>query len=178
MPLNIPINQRMQDVIRRILNRRKKKRVRQNVQNAPEILTVDNYVFKKQRIPKKPIWYKELANRSSGYVKSIFLRAEKLARLKQHKEINQLFHIANDTIERMKNPPAQVAQQPKHYSKQTRYNLRSAYTRRHTSLKDFIEDYAQKIKHKKEILYKFLKRMYDMNKNYIPSSRKFAKRKA
>jgi len=176
MPLNIPINQRMRSVIQRIMDRRKKKRVRQNVQNAPEILTVDNYVFKKQRIPKKPIWYKELADRSSGYVKSIFLRAEKLARLKKHREINQLFHIANDTIERQKPRPAQVVQ-PQNYSQQRRYNLRSAYKRRHTNLKDFIEDYAQKIKHKKEILYEFLKRMYDMNKNYIPSSRKFAKRR-
>jgi len=136
----------------------------------------------KSRIPKTPQYYSNLANEAQRlgepYFRSVYLRCAALARLgNKQREINRLLHIANETVAKRRNPAPVV---PARAPARRKYNLRSdnrrlaeLYTVR--NLKDFIVDYAQKIKHKKEILYNFLRKEYDSGRKYIPSSRKFAK---
>ncbi len=181
--MNIPLNRRMQDVINRIVNRENRP-VRQNQPVAPQrpvLRTVDNYVFKKQTIPKSPIYYKELADQSEGYIKSVFLRARTLALQNKHREINTLFETANETIKRQRNrpnEPAPARPRARRQPRQTRYNLRPSTLRNQDNIKNlnqFVIDYLSKIKHKKQNYLTFLQKMYNGDKNYLAKSRKFAK---
>lgn len=176
--MNFRRDDRMNNVINRIEQRE------QPIANSQSIIAV------KSKIPKKPEYYLAMAKKAQEldepYLRSVYLRCAALAKKgTEQRQINRLLQTAVDVIERQGNPePAPVAPIPavriRQPAARARHNLRSdarplreLYNIR--TLKNFIVDYATKIKHKKEILYNFLKKEFDSGRKYIVSSRKFAK---
>jgi hypothetical protein len=170
--MNFNIDQRLQNTINRI-----EARASQPHQPPPA-----QVVIHKSTIPRTPHYYMQKANEARDnnepYLRSVYLRARALAFENKHREINRLLHIANETIQRKRNPAPAPARRIRR-SNNKRYHLRSV-RRPHQELyrvrnvNQYIVDYSQKVKHKKSILYDFLRRMYEANMRYIASSRKFA----
>lgn len=184
--MNLPLDRRMDDTINRIQERAKK----QKVAVPPPMRLVAP-----SKIPKTAAYWLDLVKKAQAQHKPFLVRVYKkcaeLAVEKKYKQVNMWLTIAKQELERNP-PPARVAQvapvapapvapapvarpRVKH-----QHNLRSVgrplqeiYTPK--TLKNFIVDYTQKVKHKKEILYQFLRGEYEANRKYVPSSYKFAK---
>ena len=188
--MNFSLDQRMQDTINRISERGER----------PVLPPARRMAIISPRIPKTPEYYTEMAKKAGEanepYIRSLYLRCAKLAKEGKHREITDVLNTGIQTFER-RNPalavpapavpalvaPAPAVPAPVRRVRQSRYNLRSN-NQRQTELynvrnvKDFIVDYTQKVKHKKQILYQFLLDMYRLHKKYKTSTRKFAKIRA
>jgi hypothetical protein len=170
--MNIPLDNRLNDAISRIENRER-----------------NRLPIPRSNIPKTPQYYdqkaKEALDLNEPYLRSVYLRCAKLAREGgKSREITRLLYIANQTIERKRNPAPvskPVSKKPVRKTK-SKYNLRSSKTiaphqelYHDKNLNEFVVDYTQKVKHKKQNLFKFLEQMYEQDRKYVPSSYKFAK---
>jgi len=172
--MNIPIDGRLQAAIQRIERRANPEPVNANPGPVRRL--------KIPTIPKTPAHYDHMVaqarRHNDPYLVSVFLRAAKLSRAGKHADIVKLLRTANTMLLR-RNPvaPRPAAPRP---ARRRNYNLRSApgphrQLNNNKTLKDFIVDYTEKIKHKKQMLHKFLVDMYVQNKRYRTATKKFAK---
>jgi len=164
--MNYPLGSRLQQTIRNI----ERRNVRGPVQ-APVP------VVHQSRIPKTAAYYlkkkQEATAANEPYLASVYSRAAKLAQAGKTREVNRLLYVANQTIQNKRNPPRPKRKPNKRYHlRNTRGDHQELYNVR--NLKDYIVDYVQKVKHKKQLLYEFLRKEYDAKRKYNPSSRKFA----
>lgn len=121
---------------------------------------------RQKRIDKRAEYYENLSNKSRDPIlKHLYIKCATLILQGKPDEVSKLLKRAREIIT---------------FEKRNNYNLRSSNLKHQElykvkNLKDFVVDYAQKVKHKKELLYEFLKRMYALNKKYMIDKKKFAK---
>lgn len=174
--MNLPIDARLQATIRNIEHRESQ---------GPQPIRH----LKVPTIPKTVAYYQQMIRSSQKfkdpYVESVYNRALKLCREGKHDDISKLIKTANIILSKKRGVVAEKQIERKALApvrKLThKYQTRSKNITKHSelykirNLKSFIIDYTQKVKHKKENLFNFLKSMYELNKKYKTSTFKFAK---
>jgi len=184
------LSQREQDTIRRIEEREKLANVRARHKPAAPAAPAP------RSIPKKPSYYLEQAKKlqaTDPHHADIYRKAAKLSAQKKHVEVTNLLRQANQALERNRVPVApprqsalmqrlrDIARAPGPPPARPRGArvTRSSQARRleeeysPETLDDYVVDYAQKVKKRKELLYEFLKRHFEHNEKYSARAQRF-----